>query len=320
MSPNEPRKRKTNSSRRAQAHSGAMAVLVVLAIVVGGFIAAYEEVPEGHTGVVKDLGAVTGHTFDPGPHFTNPVTQSVQRVEIRPRTYSMVDAQGEGEKTQRRDAVVVTTINGSTVRVDVTVRYRVDADRADEFVSEWNNLRQVEQRLIRPTVRSRLRDEGAAIRTSNIYTQGGREMLADAAREELRDEFADEALVLEAVQVRDVQLPETYKTALNQKEIAKQKVQEKKFEVQQERQEAERKRVAAEAEADVIAIKGEALRKNPEVLELRYINAISPTDKVILGSSGGSATPFIIDTTTRDRAASSENRTTNSTAIGSGGG
>ena len=195
-------------SRNTAARTAVVGVglLVVTALVVG--VLAYKQVPEGHQGVTTEWGAVTGETLEPGAHWKTPVAQGVQSVEIRPRTYTMSATQGEGNRRQG-DAVTVQTVNGTTVDIDVTVRYRIAAESADTFVVEWNDVEQMEQRLIRPTIRSELRDEAAQVRTSNIYTSRGRELLAQAAREALSAEFDDEPVVLEAVQVRNVDLPDS---------------------------------------------------------------------------------------------------------------
>lgn len=245
--------------------------LLVLFSLIGG-VAAYEQVDEGHVGVTKNLGAVTGQTLEPGPHIKNPVTENVQNVEVRPRTYTMSQSQGEGTRA-RADAISVKTVNGTTVKVDVTVRYRINKSEADQFVTDWNNERQMERRLIRPTIRSDLRDEASDIQTSDIYTREGREALTDTAKASLEEEFSDEPLVLEEVQVRNINLPNSIDKRLDEKEEAKQQVEIEEEKVKQERARAEQKRVQAQADADVIRTKGEALSNNPEVLKLRLIGA-----------------------------------------------
>ena len=257
----------------AKYKAAAVGVGLLLITSLFGLVLAYEQVPEGHVGVEKEWGAVTGNVDNPGAQWKIPIMQSIQNVEIRPRTYTMSDASGEGQQAQRQDAVVVQTVNGSTVRVDVTVRYRVDADRADVFVQEWNTVAQMEQRLIRPTIRSELRDEAADIQTSDIYTRDGREALATAATDALQEEFDDEPVILETVQVRQVDLPQAIDNALDDKEVAKQQVQVEQQRIQQEQARAEQQRVEAEAEADVIDTRGEALQENPIVLQARLIEA-----------------------------------------------
>lgn len=245
--------------------------LLVLLSIVGGAIA-YEQVPEGHEGVTTQWGAVTGETLAPGAHWKIPVAQDVQSVETRPRTYTMSQSQGEGDKGEA-DAITVKTVNGTSVKVDVTVRYRIREDEADTFVEEWNNENQMEKRLIRPTIRSDLRDEASDIQTSEIYTREGREALQDTARESLRNEFEGEPIVLEEVQIRNIDLPSSIDSRLDEKEEAKQQVQIEAEEVKQERQRKEQRIIQAEADAEETRITGEALRNNPIVLEARMIDA-----------------------------------------------
>lgn len=261
-------------------------LLVVFAL-VGGFLA-YRQVPEGHEGVTKQWGAVNGETLEPGAHWKIPVMETVQDVEVRPRTYTMSATQGEGERA-RGDAITVKTVNGSSVQVDLTIRYRIDEERADAFVSEWRNERQMEQRLIRPTIRSTLRDEASDLQTTGddaIYTRAGREALAQTAREALAKEFEDEPIVLEAVQVRNINLPDSIDESLDEKEQAKQQVEVEKERVKQERARAEQKRVQARAEADVIETRGEALQENPIVLEARRIEAYDDGTVFVTGETG----------------------------------
>ena len=271
-------------------------VVAALAVPIGAFLA-YEQVGEGYVGVQTEWGAVTGTTYDPGANWVVPVMQDVQYIEVRPRTYTMADATGEGQKAARNDAIEVTTLNGTTVRVDVTVRYRVDPDRSPEFVEQWNTLPQVEERLIRPTVRSTIRDEGAGIPTSEIYTSAGRQRLGRVAQTALESEFDDEALVLEAVQIRNVNLPQEYQAALDRKEIEKQQVQQKQYEIEQEKKEAERKRIEARSDAEVIRIRGEALRENPVILQQQYIQQLDEGDTVYVPIGQDSGMPMFLEVT-----------------------
>lgn len=257
-------------SAKANALLVGMSLMVVFAGIAG--VLAYEQVPEGHEGVTTEWGAVTGETLDSGAHWKIPIMQNVQAVETRPRTYTMSQSQGEGDRSEA-DAITVKTVNGSSVAVDVTVRYRINASEADTFVQDWNHENQMEARLIRPTVRSDLRDEASDIQTSDIYTREGREALTETAITSLEQEFADEPIVLEEVQIRNIDLPDSIDKRLDEKEEAKQQVQIEQERVKQEKQKAEQKRVQAQAEADVIETRGEALRENPVVLQARMIEA-----------------------------------------------
>lgn len=273
----------------AKAAGVGFAVLIVLSVVTVPFYT--HTTPEGHVGVEKKWTAVTGSNYDPGFHFVTPIKDSVQDVPIRPRTYTMSNTEDEGQKT-RGDAVIVQTVNGTSVAVDVTVRYRVDRNQTDEFVREWNNVGQMEHRLIRPTVKSRVQDEASNIETSVIYTSQGRESLESAAREALGNELADEPVVLEAVQVREVDLPQKIDSVLDNKEQAKQRVLVEQERIQQERKKAEQKEIRAQADAEVIRIRGQALQNNSIVLNDRYINALDEGTVFVVPQNG--STPIML--------------------------
>ncbi len=269
----------------------AAAVGVVVFLIIGsiGAVASYKQVPEGYAGVEKDWGAVNGNIADSGAHWKVPVQTSIQNVETRPRTYTMSQTQGEGEKA-RSDAVTVKTVNGSSVEVDVTVRYRINHDEADMFVDEWNNEQQMEQRLIRPTISTVLRDEASSLQTTgvgSIYTQDGRAALEETAINALEEDFEDEPITLEAVQIRNIDLPDQIDKTLDEKEQAKQIVEVENEKVKQEEAKAEQEIVRAEADAEAIEIRGEALKDNQVVLRQQYIEALKNGNTIYVPTGDG---------------------------------
>jgi regulator of protease activity HflC (stomatin/prohibitin superfamily) len=277
-------------STKTKAFAVGASLLLILSLFAG--LLAYRQVPEGHAGVEKEWGAVTGTTLDSGAHWKVPIMTTVQAVETRPRTYTMSATQGEGQKS-RADAITVKTINGSSVNVDVTIRYRINPSEADTFVEDWNREQQMEARLIRPTIRTVLRDEASSLQTTGadaIYTQAGRAALEEAALGALRQEFEDEPITLEAVQIRNIDLPDQIDQTLDQKEQAKQQVQVELEKVQQEEARAQQKVVQAEADAEAITIRGEALRENRVVLRQRYIEALKQGNTVYVPTESGGIT------------------------------
>lgn len=282
--------------------AGAAGLVLLLVFSMIGGVLAYDQVPEGHVGVQKDWGAVNGNTLQSGANWIIPVQQSVQNVETRARTYTMSATQGEGEKA-RGDSITVKTKDGNSVKVDITVRYRIKGEQADQFVSDWNNEEQMEQRLIRPTIRTVLRDEASGLSTTGdgaIYTQQGRIALEDTARKALEKDFEGEPIVLEAVQIRNIDLPQSIDQTLNEKEQAKQQVQVEKQKVAQAEQEKQRRiveaqaeaeevRIAAQADANATRIRGEALDEHPIVLQQQYIEALENGETIYVGADNGLA-------------------------------
>jgi regulator of protease activity HflC (stomatin/prohibitin superfamily) len=278
----------TSASQKALAVG--VGLLLVLSLLTG--VLAYRQVPEGHAGVEKEWGAVTGTTLDAGAHWKVPIMTTVQGVETRPRTYTMSATEGEGEKS-RADSITVKTVNGSSVDVDITIRYRINPSEADTFVRDWNQEQQMEARLIRPTIRTVLRDEASSLQTTGvdaIYTQTGRAALEEAALGALRAEFEDEPITLEAVQIRNIDLPDQIDQTLDEKEQAKQQVEVEREKINQEEARAEQKIVQAQADAEAIEIRGAALRQNRVVLQQRYIEALKEGETIYVPTESGGIT------------------------------
>lgn len=264
-------------------------IAIIAVILIIGFVFAYQQVPEGHAGVEKTWGAVNGDVLDSGANWIVPFMQGVQDVETRPRTYTMSNTINEGQRSQA-DAISVKTVNGTSVDVDITVRYRIEKRNTDAFVSEWNYEEQMEARLIRPTIRSVLRDEASSLQTTgdnSIYTQEGRQSLQKTARGALEEEFKDQPIILEAIQIRNINLPDTIDQTLQEKEQAKQQVQVEQQRIKQEKARAEQKVVEAEGDAEAIEIRGEALNSNEVVLEQQYIEALKEGETIYVPSDGG---------------------------------
>ncbi|MDG5775881.1 prohibitin family protein [Haloarculaceae archaeon H-GB2-1] len=257
-----------------------------MALIGGGL--AFETVDEGHVKVVKNQGAVTGTALKPGWLFITPFVESTVTIPTRPQTYTMSHQSGEGTKATKDDSIRVLTNDGLQVDVDVTVRYRVTAATAPEFHSRYRNMETAEIRLIRPTVRSTLRTQGGNLDVTNIYTGEGQTALRKAVRNALVQQFDGSGLTLEAVQIRNVRLPSDYAKSIEQKKIKQQKIEEAQYEIKVAQKQKERKKIEAEAEATKIRIKGKGLRNNPEVLQLRYIEALKSNGNTVYvtGDSG----------------------------------
>jgi len=264
-------------------------VVLLLVAAVGG-VMAFEGVNEGNVKVVKNQGAVTGTILEPGWHFITPIVQGTVSIPTRPQTYTMSHQSGEGDNANQDDSVRVLTQDGLHVDVDVTVRYRVTPRDAPRFHEEYRDLPTAETRLIRPTVRSVLRTEGGNIDVTDIYTGEGQTRLKLAVEEALKTETEGSGIVIESVQIRNVRLPTEYANSIEQKKVKQQKIEEAEYEIQVAEKNKERQVIEAEAEAEQIRIKGEALRQNPEVLDLRYIEALRENDNTIYVPAEGGVT------------------------------
>jgi regulator of protease activity HflC (stomatin/prohibitin superfamily) len=112
----------------------------------------------------------------------------------------------------------------------------------------------------------------------------------------IESDFKKRGLLLEQLLLRNITLPQSVRTSIEQKISAEQDAQKMQFVLQKERQEAERKRVEAQGIADYQKIISESLTDRQlqyESIKAQLEVAKSPNAKVIIMGKAGS--PLILD-------------------------
>ncbi|CAI49388.1 stomatin family protein [Natronomonas pharaonis DSM 2160] len=265
--------------------AAAVAGIVLLLVVGIAFLFSVATVDEGDRGVKKVQGSVTGDVLEPGWHFPLvPFYHSVEYIEIRPQTYTMSGDVFEGDVAEE-DAVDFRSADQQRVGADITVRYRVNEDGADEFHREWNTIDQYEQRLLRPETVDTVAREASALNATEANSDEGRELLGDIIADELRSQ-SPRYVDIESVQVRDIHFDPEFEQALEQVEIAQQEADAERTRAQGD---ADAERIRAEGEADALREVQEALTE--ENLALEQIRAYD--EGTVYVTDGG--TPVILD-------------------------
>ena len=285
-----------SSNRDSGSVLGAILVVIIAALVVLAFLYgvywvwSLQTVGEGEVGVVTERGHATGEIYEPGWHHHFPITHTTHTIDTRPQTIDM-----EGE-----NAIYVITHDGQDVWVDVTVRYRVDSTEAVTFFSEYKSHGQAKERLIYPTVRSDMRDEASDITARDIITQEGRLALEGAVEAALTENAQGSGVVIEAVQIRGVDLNDEFSTQLEQVEIEQVEQERKLIEAETTRQ-AEIIEAEGAAEAEIIEAEGraEAMETIDDqltdgILALEQIDAYDGGTVFVIPADGD--TPVILDT------------------------
>ncbi len=245
-------------------------------------------VSPGHAGVVVLFGRVNDTVLPSGLHFVNPFSD-VEELEIRTRSYTMSSVHDEGAKTGD-DSIAVITSDGLTVRLDATVLYALEQSRCPEIFRTLGP--QVEDRIIRPEIRTALRDNAATYSATELYTTK-RGAYVDQVAKALKPTFDKRGILLDQVLLRNVLLPEQITKAINDKIAADQEAQKMTYVLQKEKQEAERKRIEAEGQARAQQIVSASL--TPQIIEyqrIQALRAIGDKGNLIISGTGG-ATPLI---------------------------
>lgn len=197
---------------------------------------------------------------------------------------------------EMKENLVVISSNGLTMQIDTSVRYRPKPDELFELQTTVGP--DYAQKVVGPVVRSEARKVFGRYQPEEIYSTK-REQIEAQIYEEVLRALAGKHVIVEAILVRDVGLPETIKTAIADKLAEEQRSQKMKFTLDKERQEALRKQVEAEGIAKYQSIVRQGL--TAEYLQWKGIEATeqiaaSPNAKVIIVGGGKSGLPVILQT------------------------
>jgi prohibitin 1 len=250
-------------------------LLIVLTIIT---VSATSCVRTGHVGVVTLFGRVTGRTMPEGIHLVNPLSR-VHELDVK--------------TSEIKERASVPSKEGLIMGVEASVLYHLQPDRAAEVFQTIGS--DYADKLLIPTFRSAIRVVTAANSASSLYSDA-RESIARHILSDMQAQLQPRGIVIENVLLRDLQLPETLKHAIEAKQQAQQEAQRMEFVLQREQQESERKRVEAQGIKDFQNIVTQGI--SDKLLEWKGIEATielakSSNAKVVVVGNTKTGLPLI---------------------------
>ncbi len=233
----------------------AVIVLIILLFIIASPLVI---VPSGYVGVKLTLGKAEKDELLPGLHFIVPYVQKVIKMSVRTHSYDL--------RGQR--AIEALSKDGLTIRIELTVLYKIKPDKAAEIFVEYGL--EYEDKIIKPVIRSAVRDVIAMLDSSQVYQE--RDLIRQKLVEKVSKELDKRFIILDEILVRDIKLPPKVVEAIEQKRRAFEEMQKMKFVVEREKLEAERKRVEAKGIADANRIIAGSLTR--EYLQWKFIENI----------------------------------------------
>lgn len=267
-----------------------------LIIVVGILSKSFVQIDPGQIGVKTFFGKVQDDVLPSGLNFINPLLE-VRRMDIKTQNYTMSGITDEGNKASD-DAIRVLTADGLEVTIDLTVLYKLLPSDAPKIVRETGA--DYTDKIVRPLTRTKIRDNAVYYDAISLYSTK-RDEFQQRIFSSIENDFKKRGLVLEQLLVRNITLPQSVKTTIEQKINAEQDAQKMQFVLLKEKQEAERKRVEAQGIADyqrIINIGLTSQQLQYEQIKAYLELAKSPNSKVIV--MGKSNSPIILDTKNQD--------------------
>jgi len=260
-------KKQIPATPQAQKAFGIVRVLTIAGAFIALVFSCIVQIGPGQVGVPILFGSVQDNVLRSGLNFVNPLI-TVEELDIKTQAYTMSVAQLEGQ-LKGDDAINTLTSDGLTLRLDVTIWYRANESEAPNIIRTIGS--NYEEKIVRPAVRTALRDVSVKFTATDIYSIRREEFVSDVSKN-LEKSFEGRGVILEKVLLRNVELPEKVREAIDEKISAEQRAQQMVFVLQKEKQEAERKKVEATGISEAQKIISNTI--NPQYLQWKYIETL----------------------------------------------
>ncbi len=195
---------------------------------------------------------------------------------------------------KKEEEMSVLSSDGLNIKIDVSVRFRPMPEKIgylhEEIGKEYK--RTIIEDLSRATVRRII----GRYTPEELY-RNKREEIEQNIQDDLSKSLAEKHIILESALLRNIDLPEQIKLAIQDKLKAKEQADKIDFEIERQKKESERIRIEAQAKAEANRILSASL--TDKILQEKGIQATidlakSDNSKVIVIGSGDSGLPLIL--------------------------
>lgn len=246
-----------------------LGVLLVAGLILGP--QSCQVVEPGHRGVSVTLGNVSPKVVDEGLVAKWPFLEKVVQVNV--------------QQTTKEDDFGTYSSDMQTVTVKFKTLYRIPEGKVVELWQQYKG--DPYESLILPRIQEELKQTTALYRAEQLVKN--REKIKGEVLERVRKSVGD-IIDIRDVSIANFDFTDELEAAIETKTIREQEALAKQFELDKAKKDAEIAIVSAQAEAEAVRIKGNALRQNPGVVELEIVNKWDgsvPSTVVIGGGKAG---------------------------------
>ncbi len=230
----------------------------------------------GEAGVRQKLGKLDTEVTTQGTVFFNPFTTRVIKESVQTSNLELL--------------LNLPSKEGLSVESEISILYRLEIDMVPKILE---NIGPNYKGVITSVFRSASADVCSQFFAKDMHS-GKRAEIEEAIKIKMAENLIKKGIIIEAVLMKSIQLPQGLSRSIEQKLQAEQDAMRMEFILQQERLEAQRKIIEAEGTRDAQKILSEGL--TPAIIKIRSIEAFielskSPNSKVIITDG---KTPYLI--------------------------
>lgn len=185
--------------------------------------------------------------------------------------------------------------NGLNINIELSYRYSPVPNKIgylhDQIGVDYKT------RIIQPEIRSATREVIGQYNPEELYSTK-REAIQLEIYDKTKAKIAEKYIILDAILIRSVTLPDNLRTAIEKKLEEEQLSLQYKFKIDRERQEGERRIIEAQAKADANRILNASLTDKilrDKGIEATLELAASPNAKVVVVGGSGDGLPLILN-------------------------
>ncbi len=250
---------------------GVIIFIVVLVVVLQSFVV----VQAGNVRVLTQFGRTVGVTFQPGIHLKAPFIQNTVNYSTRQVTYETSDFPETSQANYPDYSVDTTSLDGQQIQIKYTIRFAIDGKKAEWILNNIGTMDQLVEKVVKTEARSLSRNIPKKYSAAQLYSAGVFDVMQEIG-DTLKPVFERNGIIMDEFLLRKIDFTEQYFNVLEEKQIAEERIVVERNILEQEKIKKEQTIIQAEAEARQIEIKGEALKLYPEIIQLEFIQKLSP--------------------------------------------
>ena len=262
-------------------------IFVIAAAVAAMMFSSCTQVRQGEFGVkAYQFGSNKGQIeiLGPGRYANNWFGMfSIYKYPANVQQHSWVRT--EDEEGNIEDSRLQFQAEALTLTAAIGVEYEFstnEAERRAMYTYFKRTPQEIEEDFMRKDIVSALNKLAQDLTVEEVYSSK-KDSVRACVQEIMRAKYAPRGIIInEITYMSPIEVPEVVKNAINAKIAATQEAQKRENEVAAEKAEAQKKiekargeaesaRIAAEGRAKAIDIEGAALRRNPQILELKKV-------------------------------------------------
>jgi regulator of protease activity HflC (stomatin/prohibitin superfamily) len=245
------------------------AVVAVIAVVL--IFSSVGTVGAGERGILLQFGAVQDKVFGEGLYFKIPLIQNVVIMDTK------IQKDEVKASASSKDLQIVTS--------RIALNYHLDPAAVNQI---WQDIgKNYNSRIISPSIQEAVKAVTARFTAEELITK--REEIKDQIKLNLSDRLSKSFIFVDEFNIIDFNFSPAFNEAIEAKVTAEQLKLKAARDLERIEIEADQKIAEAAGKARAIQVEAQALRANPQVVELRWIekwDGKTPT-------YWGSASPFI---------------------------